>query len=318
MSAAVFHVEAAGPHLSIQDAGRPGYLRFGAPASGPMDRLAYAAANAALGNAPGMPAIEVSAGGLALACEAGSVSFAVAGGGFIVKHGGRAAGSWLTATIRAGERLVIRAGPWGSWTYLAFAGAMRAPRWLGSAATHALSGLGGGRVAAGQQIVIDEPARHAAREGVFACPVSARPRTLLHVVMGPQDRFFTPESIGVLLSSTYRLSDAYDRMGVRLRGPAITPRAPLDMPSEALARGAVQVSGDGMPTILLADHQTTGGYPKIATVVDADLDGLAQRRPHDSIAFTAITAEHALTRHRRLAAGARTYLAMLAGSANDR
>ena len=309
MSEAAFAVKFAGPLVSVQDAGRRGYMRFGVPASGPMDRIAFAAANAALGNPPGSSCIEISMGGLTLECLSGPVTVAVAGGGFVVELGQRKLGSWTVATVRRGERLVIRPGHWGSWTYLAFAGRLQAPEWLGSASTHLLSGLGGGRLTAGQTLAVAGARED--REGPIACPVSARPRSEIGVVLGPQDRFFSPETVVAFLEGPFRLSDAYDRMGVRLQGPDLKPRAALDMPSEAIMRGSVQVAGDGVATVLLADHQTTGGYPKIATVLDCELDGFVQHRPRDVIAFRAVTPEQAVARARVHAAAADRYLEAL-------
>ena len=147
MSGAELLVRFAGPHASVQDGGRPGMMRYGVPGSGPLDRLAFAAANLALGNPPGAPGIEVSLGGLVLECLSGSLGLAVAGGGFITDHAGCKGGSWQVATLRAGEQLAIRPAHWGSWCYLAFAGSLECGEWLGSASTHALSGLGGGRIA---------------------------------------------------------------------------------------------------------------------------------------------------------------------------
>jgi len=149
MTDTLLSVVQAGPHVTIQDEGRPGFMRFGVPASGPMDRASHLAANVALGNATTSRGIEVSIGGLALQCLSGSVSFAMAGGGFIVEHGERKSSSWTIATLHAGERLTIRPGPWGSWTYLAFAGRLEARDWLGSVSTHGLSGFGGGRLVSG-------------------------------------------------------------------------------------------------------------------------------------------------------------------------
>ena len=131
--------------------------------------------------------------------------------------------------------------------------------------------------------------------------------------MGPQDRFFDAAAMAALLGEPFRLSDSYDRMGVRLRGPSLTPVARLDMPSEPVARGSVQVAGDGVATVLLADHQTTGGYPKIATVLGDDLDGFAQLRPRDLVRFVAVTPaqavvlarQHAVLRAKVLAGVAR-------------
>ncbi|MEO9337652.1 biotin-dependent carboxyltransferase family protein [Mesorhizobium sp. SB112] len=311
MSEAVLAVSFTGPHVAVQDAGRPGYMRFGVPASGPMDRLSYLAANAALGNLGNQPAIEISMGGLALECVSGAVTFAVAGGGFIVEHAGESVGSWVVKTLRAGERLTIRPGHWGSWTYLAFAGDLITDRWLDSASTHALSGFGGGRLKQGQHLTVTDARSETDRVGTIPCPVTARPRAAINVVLGPQDRFFSRETIEAFLATPYRLTDSYDRMGVRLHGPALSPSAPLDMPSEPVMKGSVQVAGDGVPTLLLADHQTTGGYPKIATVLDSDLDALVQHRPRDLIVFREVMPAQAIERARMRAQNSTRYLAMV-------
>jgi allophanate hydrolase len=117
---------------------------------------------------------------------------------------------------------------------------------------------------------------------------------VLHAVPGPQDRFFDPPVLDRLFQRTFHLSAAFDRMGIRLDGPALPPREALSIPSEPIVRGSVQVSGDGVATILMADHQTTGGYPKIATVLDDDLDAFAQCRPGQPIAFRPVTAAEAV------------------------
>ena len=122
MSEAYFSVTYAGPLVTFQDAGRPGNMRYGVAASGPMDRLAFDAAHAALGNAQGVNAIEISLGGLVLQCTNGAVTVAVTGGDFGVQHGAQKTTSWTILTIRKGERLSISAGKAGSWAYLAFAG----------------------------------------------------------------------------------------------------------------------------------------------------------------------------------------------------
>lgn len=311
MSGARLKIGFAGPLVSVQDGGRMGRMRFGVPESGAMDRLALAAANTALGNPPGAAGIEVSRGGLTLSCSEGAVTLAIAGGGFIVEAAGGPLGSWHVLTLRQGERLVIRPGPWGSWCYVAFAGALRIGAWLGSASTHALSGLGGGVIRTGQELEIAEAQIRPVLEGPIPCPVIARPRHTARVVLGPQDRFFGAEAVEAFLSARYTLSDAYDRMGVRLSGPALVPESALGIPSEAILRGSVQVAGDGVPVVLLADHQTTGGYPKIATVVDADLDGFAQLRPRDAVRFSAIPPAEAVALARHRARARQDYLAAL-------
>lgn len=312
MSDTILSVSFAGPHVSIQDSGRPGYLRFGVPASGPLDRIAYKAANIALGNPANTPAIEVSLGGLILKCEQGAVTFAVAGGGFVIEQGEQKRGSWSVATLHAGESLTIRRGHWGSWCYLSFAGELSSSEWLGSAATHALSGFGGGRLAAGQRLEIKNAEIRTSREGQFPCPISARPRADLHVTLGPQDRYFSETAISDLLSGYWQMTDAWDRMGVRLAGPAVAPKAALDIPSEAILRGSVQVAGDGVATVLLADHQATGGYPKIATILDCELDAFVQLRPRAQVHFTAVTPQQAIAITRRTATTLPQYFAALA------
>jgi biotin-dependent carboxylase-like uncharacterized protein len=309
MGDAIFRTAFAGPHASIQDGGRPGLMRFGVPASGAMDRKALALANLALGKNAGAAAIEISMGGLVLDCVSGATTLAIAGGGFIVERDGTRLGSWSTLPIKAGQKLTIRPGPWGSWTYLAFAGKLTATQWLGSAATHALSGFGGGKLTTGQEIAVTDTTQHGDAIRAIACPVWARPRQTLHVVLGPQDRFFSAEVINSLLTEPFHVTSAYDRMGLRLRGPSLAPRAALSIPSEAILRGSVQVSGDGVPTVLLADHQTTGGYPKIATILSDDLDGFVQLRTSDAVAFRAVTAAQAVQLARTRAAAVATVYA---------
>jgi biotin-dependent carboxylase-like uncharacterized protein len=309
MTDAVFRVGFAGPLVSIQDGGRRSLMRFGVPASGPMDRKAFAIANRALGNPAGAAGVEVSMGGLVLNCIAGATSLAIAGGGFIVECDGAKLGSWTTLPIRAGQSLTIRPGPWGSWTNLAFAGRLNATDWLGSAATHTLSGLGGGKLTPRQEITVTGTSVLTDVPQPLPCPVWARPRPQLHVVLGPQDRYFSAETIADFLTLPFHATSAYDRMGMRLRGPVIAPEAALGIPSEAILRGSVQVSGDGVPTVLLADHQTTGGYPKIATVLSDDLDGFVQLRANDALRFQAISAAQAVAMARSRAHAVRAYMA---------
>ena len=293
MSLARLRVIFAGPHVTVQDSGRPKFLRYGATAAGPMDRAAFAFANAALGNPPGAAGVEVSLGGLTLECLEGAVALAVVGGGFRVALDGQALPSWTTTRLEPGKRLAIRPGPWGSWTYLAFGGKLRASEWLGSSATHAHSNLGGGAVVTDQILEIDAAPSGEIGAANLGAPDGA-PTEPLRVVLGPQDRHFSPEVIARLFAEAFRLTDAYDRMGARLSGPDLTPASKLDMPSEALLRGSLQVAGDGVATVLLADHQTTGGYPKIATMLGADIDRFVQRRAGDEVRFASITPAQAV------------------------
>lgn len=298
MADAAFTVSFAGPLVTLQDAGRAGHMRYGVAASGPMDRLAFDAAHAALGNAPGLGAIEISLGGVMLTCTKGTVTLAITGGDFNVDHHGQKSGSWTILTISKGEKLAIRAGKAGSWAYLAFAGTLDGTHWLGSQATHASSGFGGGALHAGQTITVSNAAVRDDRLGPIAQP-DFRETGPIRVTIGPQDQHFAADAVQRFVTAPFTLTDAYDRMGMRLSGPKLALNGALSIPSEPIVRGAVQVSGDGVPTVLLADHQTTGGYPKIATVISCDTDRLAQLRSGQSVRFTPLPYPQAIeaTRH---------------------
>ena len=294
MAAAHLKVLHAGPLVTIQDAGRPGNLRIGAPRSGPMDRPAFAVANALLGNPEGTTGIEVSLGGLTLTCQDGSVTVAIAGGAFRVQVDGKPLKTWGVVTLRAGSKLAISPGATGSWTYLAFAGRLRSKRWLGSAATHSTSGFGGGAIKAGDTLVVEEAEERADRERELTPPAWLQPKHDIAIVLGPQDRHFSSSTVQALVSEPFALTDAFDRMGVRLAGPSLTPSVSLDIPSEALSRGSIQVAGDGVASVLLADHQSTGGFPKIATLVSSDVDRIAQLRSKDIVRFHSVAPAEAV------------------------
>jgi allophanate hydrolase len=291
-------IVAAGPLTSVQDTGRRGFMRFGVTRAGPVDRAAHALANAAVGNAPGAAAIELSQGGASLVCHDAPLGFALAGGGFTATLDGRPLGSWIAGTLQPGQRLVIRDTGAGNWAVLALAGALVAPEWLGSRATHSQSGLGGGLLSAGTIMRVESP-REVAAGPIDPWPVAAGEARLLP---GPQDRFFEPAALQLLLSQPFRAGSAFDRMGRQLDGPALVPTR-LDMPSEPTMRGALQLDGTGRLTLLLADHQTTGGYPRIGCVIDPDIDALAQLPAGTPIRFRAVSRIEAQAAARAAAAG---------------
>lgn len=298
MTTAVLRVLRAGPFVTVQDGGRPGLMRFGVPRSGPMDPFAHAAANTVLGRSSIATAIEVSLSGLSVECVAGTdaspLTVAVCGGGFRVSHNGAALDPWTICTLHPGDTLAITAGSWGSWCYLAVTGDLQSPRWLGSASTHVRSGLGGGPVQTGDELTVLDAGFDDARTGAVETPATARPPQVLRVVAGPQQHCFEAGALDTLLASPYTLSTAYDRMGVRLDGPPLPLDGSLAIPSSPIVRGSLQVAGDGVPTLLFADHQTTGGYPKIATVIGPDAARAAQLRSGQSVRFVAVTPEQAV------------------------
>ena len=308
MTRALLRIEQAGPLTSVQDAGRFGHLRHGVTWSGPVEPLGFAAAHAALGNAPGGAAIELSHGGIALRCLEGPVRFALAGGDFSASLDGQALGGWTTGVLAPGARLVIRDGAASNWATLAFAGTIDVPRWLGSAATLALAGLGGGKLAAGDTITIDAaPVTDTGSRAIVPPPADDGP---IRIVPGPQHEFFSAETLALLTTSDFTAAPAFDRMGMVLDGPPLLPLS-LTMLSTPVIRGGIQINGAGTATVLLADHQTTAGYPRIATVISADLPRVAQARAGTPLRFAAVTAAQAIAIARQSAQARAAWLTIV-------
>jgi len=233
-------------------------------------------------------------GGLVLECLDGHVSFAVAGGGFGITMGNEKFSSWTTATLKAGETLTIQPGEWGNWAYLAFSGDVQSQTWLGKATTHSLSNLGGGVLSTGQTFDINNSRKIDHIKGNIPLPSFARPNNFVPVVLGPQQDCFNQNSLKNFLHHEFKVTPAYDRMGMRLFGPDLKPKRTLSIISEPIIRGSIQVAGDGVATALLADHQTTGGYPKIATIISSEIDKFTQIRPGNSFIFQQIRPDEAI------------------------
>ena len=298
MSDVEFSISFAGPLVTFQDIGRPGNMRYGVSASGPMDIVSFEAANAVLGNDTKQTAIEISLGGLILQCHEGSITLAITGGDFLIEYQGQKISSWTVLTIQKGERLSIRAGKSGSWAYLAFSGKLNVKDWLNSSSTHSTSGFGGGVLKTGQKFTLTDASNQENRIGPILKP-NFYTNDLIHAVLGPQDQYFMNTAIKIFSNSIFKVSDNYDRMGMQLTGPKLELKSALSIPSEPVVKGSIQVSGDGIPTILLADHQTTGGYPKIATVISSDINRLVQFRSNQSVKFVLINSNEALQKTRK-------------------
>ena len=194
--------------------------------------------------------------------------------------------------LSAGAELMLGRALHGLRSYLAVRGGIVTERTLGSASSSPTSGLGPPPLAVGDRLRVG-----AARAA--ACPsgwVDADPAyrwgsiTDLRVVLGPRDDWFTADALETLRHTEWEVSADLDRVGVRLSGPALARSHPEELPSEGIVAGAVQVPPSGHPIIFLADHPTTGGYPVIAVVVDADLDRAGQLRPGDRVRFSPIPA----------------------------
>ena len=298
MSDVEFSISFAGPLVTFQDIGRPGNMRYGVSASGPMDIVSFEAANAVLGNDTKQTAIEISLGGLILQCHEGSITLAITGGDFLIEYQGQKISSWTVLTLQKGERLSVRAGKSGSWAYLAFSGKLNVKDWLNSSSTHSTSGFGGGVLKTGQKFKLTDASNQENRIGPILKP-NFYTNDLIHAVLGPQDQYFMNTAIKIFSNSIFKVSDNYDRMGMQLTGPKLELKSALSIPSEPVVKGSIQVSGDGIPTILLADHQTTGGYPKIATVISSDINRLVQFRSNQSVKFVLINSNEALQKTRK-------------------
>ena len=290
----------AGAGVTLQDGGRHGFLRYGITPAGPMDPLAHASANRALENRLDATAVEVSLGGVSLTSEGKPVDIALAGGALRVDLDGRPLPCAAALTLRPGACLTVRAGETGAWATLAVAGRIAAPPVLGSTATHTRSGLGGldGRaLCAGDALPVDEPRAAIGDPVRLRLPWLHRPPQTIRVILGPQEDYFEACVIANFLAGPWRVGARGDRMACFLEGPVLRARH-HDIVSDGVAMGAIQVPGAGQPLVLMADRQPTGGYPKIATVIGADLGRLAQAQPGTILRFSAVGIAEAVAARR--------------------
>ena len=283
---------------TVQDLGRVGYQRYGVPVSGAMDTWALRAANRLAGNDEGAAAIEITMAGPVLRLD-GPGLIALTGGDLGARLDGRPVPPWQSVEVRTGGELTFSGVRDGMRAYLAVAGGLDVPLVLGSRSTLLNAGLGGfmGRaLAAGDRVPVgactDRPLVAGWRVPRDLIPTYGHDHTL-RVVMGPQDDAFTDEGVGDFLSGTYTLAPQSNRVGCRLTGPPIAHRRSADIVSDGTVCGAVQVSGDGMPIVLMADCGTTGGYAKIATVAGVDRSRLAQAAPGDRVRFERVGVDEA-------------------------
>ncbi len=296
-------VDAAGPGVTIQDEGRFGLSRYGVTPAGPMDFGAYRAVTRAAG---ADSAIEVSLGGAAFRAEGATLCVAVAGGEFDIRLDGRPLPAACLIPLAAESRLVLRAGASGAWCYVAVGGTLDLAPTLGARATHARSGLGPKPLAAGDALRFTEAAPPPLEPLALAASWLARDDAPIRLLLGPQADYFACDEIERFLHARWRIGARSDRMAYRLEGPAIRHRRGHDIVSDGVAMGAIQIPGDGSPLLLMADRQPTGGYPKIATVIGADLGRLAQLRPGEDLSFRAVDWDEAVAARRAFFAAIET------------
>jgi 5-oxoprolinase (ATP-hydrolysing) subunit C len=291
--------------VTVQDAGRPGYRHLGVPLSGALDAEWLAIANALAGNPPTMAGLEMRLLGPRLRAQT-PVTVALSGecDARIEDAVGmrRPAKSWRTHSLTPGETLVIGSLRDGL-AYLAFAGGLELPAVLGSRSTYARAGLGG---IDGRALKVGDLLKVSAGGTATPLRLTQAPRLAdgpLRVIAGPQREHFTDAAWQHFLDAEFTVSREADRMGLRLDGPRLEhdPARGADIVSDAVTPGAVQVPGDGRPIVLLADCQTVGGYPKIATVIGADLPRLGHALPGQRLRFAEVSIEQALAARREAA-----------------
>lgn len=284
-------VVSAGPGCTLQDGGRHGLLRFGVTGAGPMDPLAHATANLAVGQEARATALEVGPGGLDLEAEDGPVTLAIAGApALIACEEGRFTAP-LVLSLQSGQRLSLRPGASGTWTYVAAAGGLDVKPVLGSTATHTRShmgGLNGGALKTGDRIALAAPSPTSSAAARLVAPWLERATDVIRVILGPQDDYFAPDQIEAFLTRIWSLSGRSDRMAYLLEGAPLVSARGSDLVSDGVAQGAIQVPGSGTPIVLMADRQPTGGYPKIATIIGADFGAFAQLRAGARFRFEAV------------------------------
>lgn len=290
-------VLAAGPGVTLQDAGRFGFSRFGVTPAGPMDPATFRIATRAV---RATAAIEVSPAGVTLTAEDRPLAIAMAGGDFDLRLDGVRLPAACLAPIAPGATLAVRAGPSGVWCYIAVGGALDVPTQLGSVATHSRSGLGPPPLAGGDVLRILAP--HNPPPATFALhPAALLPDDApIRVMPGPQDDYFSAQALDAFFAAEWRIGPRSDRMAYALEGPRIESRKGYDIVSDGVAQGAIQITGSGAAFVLMADRQPTGGYPKIGAVIWADLGRLAQKRPGERVRFQSASWAEAVAARRAL------------------
>lgn len=275
-------VLATGPQVLVQDRGRIGYAHLGVPRAGALDLPAAALANRLLGNGEDAAVLEVLLGGLVVRAEVG-LWVAVTGAPVAVSVDGLARGTGRAEWLPAGSRLRLGTPKAGLRCYVAVAGGVDVPPVLGSRSTDTLAGVGPPPVTAGDVL----------STGPAGVPTGAEapPRDLagpVRLLPGPHPERFEADVLRRLTAGAWHVGEASDRVGLRLRGPAIG-RSPEELASEGTVLGAVQVPPDGQPVVLLADRGPTGGYPVAAVVHPDDVWRLGQLRPGERLTLVAAT-----------------------------
>jgi len=282
-------VLATGPLTTVQDLGRIGHAHLGVGRSGAADRGALRLANRLLGNPEGAAGLEITLGGLEVRAH-GDLVIALTGArcpAVLTDVSGRRRPVGHQAVERLPDGATLRLGTpaRGLRTYLAVRGGLDVPAVLGSRSTDTLSGLGPPPPKPGTLLPVGPPPDRFPTVDLAPVPEPAGGDLVLHAIPGPRDDWFSPAALQALCAEPYEVTPESDRVGMRLRGPYLERVRRDELPSEGMVPGALQVPPSGQPTLLLADHPVTGGYPVIAVVLGRDVDRAAQARPGQRIRF---------------------------------
>ncbi len=288
------------PGMSVQDAGRSGYRRFGVSTAGAMDRRALALANILVGNQTDTAALELPLSGATFRIVGGPVLVAAGGPGTTLTLSGQPVPEHTSVQAVGGDTIAVGAPLEGVYSYLAVEGGIKTVPVLGSRSFHRRSGIGGDLLSPGDRL----PCHGGSARTPLLFPERIRydgAEDAVRIIAGPQAGFFEEQTWSGFLSARYRISPQSDRMGLRLDGPGLRSAKGHDILSEGVAPGSIQVPGDGHPIVLGRDCQTSGGYPKIATVISADLDRLAQIPIGRDVSFRLVSQADAIDAARRSA-----------------
>ncbi|NMO89877.1 biotin-dependent carboxyltransferase family protein [Actinomycetospora sp. TBRC 11914] len=281
-------VTAPGPLCTVQDVtGRPGRADLGVGVSGAADRAALRRANRLVGNDEAAAGLEVTFGGLGFRVTTTSV-VALTGAPVPVTVGERPGDLHRAVVVPAGAEVRLGTPPSGLRTYVAVRGGLAVDPVLGSRATDTVAGLGPPVLGAGAELPVGVPPSSPVPSVDVAPEAGLAGEVVLGVVPGPRDDWFTDAALATFLRTAWTVTEDANRVGFRLDGPELArtaEREGAELPSEGVIRGSVQVPPSGRPTVFLADHPVTGGYPVIGVVLDADTDRAGQARPGSTVRF---------------------------------
>ena len=293
------HIRVIAPGFlaTVQDLGRYGFAHVGVSPAGAADSTALRLGNLLVGNSAGAPAIEMTLLGGTFELEADSV-IAVTGADFGPNLDGQAVPAWTSLQVKAGQKIQLGPTRTGARAYLCVRGGVRVPLVLGSASTHLQTHVGGhdGRALRKGDVLElgDHPHSREFRPGRIRPDLIPGAGGALRATMGPQWGQFSTEAQDLFFSSAFKVLEDSNRVGLRLTGPALVRQSGGDMLTEGVSIGAVQVPGSQQPILLFVEQPTTGGYPKIANVISADLSQVGQLRPRDEVHFAMVSIEEAL------------------------